>query len=79
MMGRIKNHVQQLQKVTHCQELSQEGHHQEGRTKGASHDCKSLQCQAKTWRTSIEAHLPWNSQIHGKCAFPSGLNQAFPW
>jgi len=35
--------------------------------------------QPKMTSTSIEVHLPWNSQIHGKCAFPSGLNQVSPW
>jgi len=29
--------------------------------------------------SSIEMHLPQNSWIHGKCAFPSSLIQAFPW
>jgi len=30
-------------------------------------------------RTSIEVHLLWNSPIHGKCAYPSGLKWVFPW
>jgi len=30
-------------------------------------------------RTSIEVQISWNSPIHGKCAFPSGLKQVFPW
>ncbi len=27
----------------------------------------------------IEVQMPWNSPIHGKCAFPSGFKLAFPW